>query len=503
MGRAVFSTLGIVSFFLFSAPAFAASPEAEKLYQRHCSACHGEQGNGDGPAAYLLSPKPRDFTRGVYKFRSTPTGSPPTDQDLLRTLKRGVNGTSMPAWDRLSEQELANVIDYVKSFSDIFTYEDAMEPPIAIASPPVSTRKSVQAGEKVYKEMECDKCHGPRGKGDGSAAATLKDDLERPIRPYDFTRGPSLMKGGVSSQDIYRTFMTGLDGTPMPSFIDDLTEDQRWQLVHFIQSLSSTGQDAAPAESTGTPTLHAVKVSAEPSLDSDDPVWKQAPASVVPLRPLWARDAWVDTVKVQVAIGKKTAAFRFEWHDIKKNEEVIRLRDFRDAIALQYIPQGEPGNYVGIPFIGMGDQDTVVTIWHWKADWEADLAAGFSDVVQKYGVTMDPMSPQADRTSDKIYLAGLAAANPISAHEHSTPVQVLAAKGFGTLTSLPAADQSVEGHGVWRNGVWTVVMRQALDSGFALGRKKILPVAIAAWDGSASDRNGQKSVSQWMELRIE
>lgn len=503
MRQTVLSTLVLAGFFLPSALTFAASPEINELYQRHCSSCHGEKGDGQGPAAYLLWPKPRDFTRGVYKFRSTPTGAPPTDQDLHRTLQRGVAGTSMPSWDRLSEQELTDVINYVKSFSDIFTYEDAIEPPIAIASAPKSTEASVQAGKQVYIEMECEKCHGPRGKGDGSAASTLTDDLERPIRPYDFTRGPGLMKGGVSPEDIYRTFMTGLDGTPMPSFIDDLTEEQRWQLVHYIQSLSSTGDEPAPAGPTATPTLQAVKISADPSLDIDDPIWEQATATIVPLRPLWARDAWVDTVKVQVAIGKKMAAFRLQWHDTKKNEEVIRLRDFRDAVAIQYVPQGEPGDYVGIPFIGMGDEQDVVTIWHWKADWEADMAAGFGDVVQKYGVTMDPMSPHADHTSDEIYLAGRAAANPLSANQHRTPVQVLAAKGFGTLTSLPAADQTVEGHGVWRNGMWTVVMRQALDSSSALGQKKILPVAIAAWDGSDHDRNGQKSVSQWMELRIE
>ncbi|MCR4300071.1 MAG: c-type cytochrome [Sulfuricaulis sp.] len=501
MRRTILSILVMAGLFLSSATALAAGQEVEKLYQRHCTACHGEKGDGDGPAAYLLSPKPRDFTRGVYKFRSTPTGSPPTDQDLLRTLKHGVPGTSMPPWDRLSEKELTDVIKYVKSFSDIFADQGAMEPPIAIKSPPRLTKESVQAGRKVYKEMECNKCHGPRGRGDGPSAAKLTDDWERPIRPYDFTRGPGLMKGGAAPQDIYRTFMTGLDGTPMPSFIDELTEKQRWQLVHYIQSLSPAGTKTTAPEST--PTLRAVKASVDPPLDSDDPVWKQSPATVVPLRPLWARDTWVDSVKVQTVIGPKMAAFRFEWRDIRGNDEVIRPRDFRDGIAMQYIPQGKPSDYVGIPFIGMGDDKDVVTIWHWKADWEADMKKGFRDVVQKYGVTMDRMTSPADHTSDRIYLAGLAAANPLSTRQHSTPVEVLAAKGFGTLTSLSATDQTVEGRGVWRNGVWVVVMRQTLDSAPALRQRKILPVAIAAWDGDAGDRNGQKSVSQWMELTIE
>lgn len=505
MQRIVFSTLVMVGFFLSSTHSLAVSQEVEKLYQRHCTACHGEKGDGEGPAAYLLSPKPRDFTSGVYKFRSTPSGSPPTDKDLLRTLKHGINGTSMPAWDRLSEKELTNVIKYVKTFSDIFEDKDAMEPPIKIASPPQLTKKSVQAGKKVYKEMECSKCHGPRGKGDGPSSAKLTDDWDRPIRPYDFTRGPSLMKGGASPQDIYRTFMAGLDGTPMPSFIDDLKEKQRWQLVHYIQSLSPAGTE--PTVPKETPTLSAIKVSTDPSLESDDPVWKNSPATLVPLRPLWARDTWVDSVKVQIAVGPKMTAFRFEWRDIKQNKEVIRSRDFRDGVAIQYIPQGEPGDYVGIPFIGMGDDKSMVTIWHWKADWEADITGGFRDVVQKYGVTMDQMLPQAKHSDKKLYLAGRAAANPLSSSQHKAPIEVLAAKGFGTLTSLPAANQTVEGHGEWNNGVWVVVMRQSSDSAFApdkkLGRNKTLPIAIAAWDGDAGDRNGQKSVSQWLELKFE
>jgi DMSO reductase family type II enzyme heme b subunit len=311
------------------------------------------------------------------------------------------------------------------------------------------------------------------------------------------------MKGGASPEDIYRTFMTGLDGTPMPSFIDDLVEEQRWQLVHYIQSLSSADQSSDLSERKGTPTLHAVRVSTDPSLDVDDPVWEQMRPTAVPLRPLWARDHWVDSVNVQIAIGPKAAAFRLQWRDTGQDEEVIRQQDFRDGVAIQYVPQGSSSDYIGIPFIGMGDEQDAVTIWHWKADWEADIAGGSRDVVQKYGVTMDAMTQAADRTTDKTYLAGRAAANPLSAQEHATSVEVLRAKGFGTLTSLSAADQTVQGYGVRRNGMWTVVMRQALDSASPLHQKITLPVAIAAWDGSAGDRDGQKSVSQWMELTIE
>lgn len=499
MYRTVFyPALFTLGFCLLSGQVLAANPRAEKLYNRHCAACHGIKGDGSGPAAYLLWPKPRDFTSGLYKFRSTPSGAPPTDQDLLRTMKRGIPGTAMPPWDRLSERDLGAIVGYVKSFSDIFADPDAIEPPIAIKSPPRATPKSIKAGRKVYEKMECERCHGPGGKGDGPQAAELKDDLDRPIRPYDFTRGPGLMKGGATPEDIYRTFITGIGGTPMPSFIDELTEDQSWQLVHYIQSLSSGGQVKVSA--TGTPTLHAVKVSADPSLDLFHPIWKQAPATVVPLRPLWARDDWVDSMKVQVVVGPNMAAFRFEWRDITKDDEIIRHRNYRDAVAIQYAPKGRPSDYVGIPFIGMGDKKKAVRIWHWKADWEADIRRGFRDVAEN----MDQMVQQADFKTDKRYLAGLAAANPLSDRMRRSSVEVLMAKGFGTLTNLPR-NQTVQGRGLWVNGKWVVIMRQALLSPAApsLRRGRPLPVAVAAWDGSAGDRNGQKAVSQWMELIVE
>jgi DMSO reductase family type II enzyme heme b subunit len=468
------------------------------IYDQHCAPCHGIKGDGQGPAAYLLSPKPRDFTTGVYKFRSTPSGSPPTDQDLLRTLEHGIPGTAMPMWDRLPEVHRLALVQYVKSFSDVFEDEDAKEAPIEITTPPLVTPESITAGQKVYQNMMCADCHGPRGKGDGPSAPTLTDDEDRPIRPYDFTRGPGLMKGGSSQQDIYRTFMTGLDGTPMPSYGDSLDEDERWQLVSYVQSLatSTEGTFLPPA---GTPVLQAVKAVADPSLDPDDAIWLEAPVSIIPLRPLWARDSWVDFVEVQISVGPKAATFRFEWRDGEKNDEVTGMKGFRDAVALQFVPDGAPGNYIGLPFIAMGDKGKGVTIWHWKADWET------REAVLKQAAAMDQMAPQADLTTDKLRLAGLAAGNPLSKPTHKSPVQVLVAKGFGSLTSLPDADQTVAGRGVWRDGVWTVVMRQPLDSTtmLPLRQGKPFPVAMAVWDGDAGDRNGQKAVSQWMELTLD
>jgi cytochrome c oxidase cbb3-type subunit 2 len=207
------------------------------LYYRHCVGCHGDKGDGQGLAAPFLDPRPRDFTRGVFKFRSTPTASLPTDADLLRTLREGVHGTSMPSWKLVPDSELLSVIAFVKTFSARFTKNVPM-PSIALPGAPadILSPGRIARGKGVYAELQCGKCHGETGRGDGPSSPTLVDSEEHPIRPFDFTKLSP--KGGTRPEDLYRTFMTGLAGTPMPDY-SELTSDesQRWDLVAFVLSL--------------------------------------------------------------------------------------------------------------------------------------------------------------------------------------------------------------------------------------------------------------------------
>ena len=190
----------------------------EKIYKISCLPCHGENGDSETEAAEYLDPKPRAFTLGEYKFRSTPSGSLPTDQNLFRTISIGVSGTSMPAWEKfLSEQERQNLVQYIKTFSTRFEQWPPDEE-ILIPEEIASTPGTIGQGERIYQIMECWACHGNSGKGDGPSASNLKDDWENPIKAYDFTMGN--YKGGSTEQDIYRTFNTGLSGTPMPSYYD-------------------------------------------------------------------------------------------------------------------------------------------------------------------------------------------------------------------------------------------------------------------------------------------
>lgn len=190
--------------------------EGRDTYRAACAACHGLQGDGRGPAARSLTPRPRDFTAGVFKLRSTPSGALPTDLDLFRTISQGIPGTWMPAWEELlNERERWALVEYVKTLATEFQSEFGEDPPLPLPSgPPVGA--SVREGRFVYLALKCWDCHGMSGRGDGPSEGTLTDDFGRAIRPYDFTHGD--YKNGESPADLYRTLRTGLSGTPMPAY---------------------------------------------------------------------------------------------------------------------------------------------------------------------------------------------------------------------------------------------------------------------------------------------
>jgi cytochrome c oxidase cbb3-type subunit 2 len=207
----------------------------KKVYRRYCILCHGPDGDGNGENELWIDPKPRDFTLAVFKCRSTPSGTLPTDQDLFDAMTRGFVTTNMPAWLPLTHQNRADAVAYIKTFSPKWS---SLKPgaPITIPPEPAATIESILRGRGLFQKMECWKCHGPAGHGDGQSAKTLTDNKENPIPPYNFSTG-SRFKCGATNRDLYRIFMTGLDGTPMPSFADDLKPADAWDLVHFLRTL--------------------------------------------------------------------------------------------------------------------------------------------------------------------------------------------------------------------------------------------------------------------------
>jgi len=208
----------------------------ERIYLENCAACHGQKGDGKGPEADRLKTKPRDFTTGQYKFRSTPSGSLPRDEDIFRTVSRGVRTTSMLAQLHLSEKERWAVAEYLKTFSPRFHAEKSVEP-LAIPAKPAFTPRLIALGKTEYQEAGCVACHGADGRGDGRSSKDLKDDSGNSILSTDLTLKP--FKSGPEPEDLFRTISTGLNGTPMPSYGNTLTEQERWALVSYILSIAT------------------------------------------------------------------------------------------------------------------------------------------------------------------------------------------------------------------------------------------------------------------------
>jgi mono/diheme cytochrome c family protein len=244
----------------------------KQLYFRYCWGCHGYRGDGNGENGPYLNILPRNFVAATFKCRSTVTGTLPTDEDLFDTLKRGINNSNMPSWIALTDQNRADLVAFIKTFSPRWKTEKPGTPINVPAETPV-TLQSIKHGQELFQKLECWKCHGQEGRGDGPSASTLTDSNDQPIRPYNFAAG-SRFKCGTTNHDLYKIFMTGVDGTPMPSFADVIKPEDAWDLVHYLRTLqvahkspelalwvtSKEGADIVNAQKLyGTPTGSGIK----------------------------------------------------------------------------------------------------------------------------------------------------------------------------------------------------------------------------------------------------
>ncbi|MBI2495952.1 MAG: c-type cytochrome, partial [Candidatus Omnitrophica bacterium] len=220
-----------------------------RLYEKQCAVCHGPTGAGDGPAAYLLYPKPRDFTSNEFRLVSTGTMQA-TDDDLFLTITRGMPGSAMPSWETLTPQERWALVSYVRHLTGV---SDLIDPASIIQVPPETpkTPESIARGRDIFAQA-CASCHGPQGKGDGQQL--MQDNQGYPVRPRDLTAG--VFKGSSESKELYYRIMAGLPGSPMPSYAGVYTDEQLWDLIHYVQSLvpPPTAWSEGPRIARGDPS---------------------------------------------------------------------------------------------------------------------------------------------------------------------------------------------------------------------------------------------------------
>ncbi len=295
-----------------------------QLYARHCAACHGEQGNGQGKAAAYLFPRPRDIRAGRFRLLST-SNNVPTREDLHAVLLRGMPGSSMPPWGHLLQQERDALVDevmrlridgareyYIKVLKeqDDLTDEEIAEDDIQeeiqeyidnISIPGESSvvpdigepnEETLNDAKEVYAKAGCLQCHGKEGKGDG--VQKMIDDEGLPTAPRDFTVG--IFKGGADPASMYRRIAYGMPGTPMPGS-RQLTPEQMMNLAHYIRSMSTEEQQRQAAVlNRGTLTVKAVGALTS---EANDASWSEVPPVSFRMTPLWWRNNADPDLQVQ------------------------------------------------------------------------------------------------------------------------------------------------------------------------------------------------------------
>ncbi len=481
------------------------------VYGKECVSCHGELGDGEGQAAYLLYPRPRDFTRGEYRLVST-WDRIPTDEDLFRTISRGMPGSAMPSWAHLPEEKRWGLVHYIKTFSkhsleiqESYTptkpFEEGRGLLTVPPEPPYDETATLRARE-LYKQ-NCAACHGATARGDG--AQEQVDSKGRPARPRDLTAG--IFKGSPSPEHVYRRIVAGLPGSPMPMSPYIYGEDA-WHLVHYVLSLSSPAQQAKNEMKKFR--IVAPRVASLPT-HPDDGVWARTEAVNLHLMPLWWRDDRPEEVTVKAVHDGKEIALLMVWPDASYDHTAIRPQDFRDGAAVQLYPGDDP------PFFGMGQLGFATTIWMWKSERQADLEPAFQEIDKVYPNIGIDSYPNFTRSaleqptrgaltldSDPTYVTGWGAGNIVSDPTAESATEELTAQGFGTLRARPSVDREVSGIGVYSTGSYRVVFRRPLDSrssgGISLSPRGRASVSFAVWNGSAGDRDGKKSVTIWQEL---
>lgn len=240
---------------------YARYAQGREVFETNCMICHGEKGDGNGELAATLSPRPRSFREGMFKFRTTPWDKMPTDADLKHTIRTGLSGTAMGMFAHLTEEDVDAVVVYVKSFSRRWKKAEHAGQPMALPEKPAwfsdkaETAARAERGKVLFANT-CASCHGPNADGKGPAAAALKDVWDLPAQPSDL-RQPHL-RCGDRPEDIYRVLATGLNGTPMVSFDQTLTPEQRWEIIAWLstQKLPDVPNlgGAPPRDAAPTPT---------------------------------------------------------------------------------------------------------------------------------------------------------------------------------------------------------------------------------------------------------
>ncbi|MDO8677303.1 MAG: c-type cytochrome [Acidobacteriota bacterium] len=468
------------------------------LYLKYCVQCHGEKGDGNGYATPHLLPRPRDFTTGKFKVRTTPSGALPTHQDLVNIIRRGMPYTSMPAWPNLSDQEVSDLAYFTKTFSPDFSIPENIPQPIPLPSAPAATNESIELGKKLYEENGCLKCHGTLGRGDGPSAPTLVDDLGHPIRAADLAQGWTF-RGGSSREDVFKTMSTGLNGTPMPSFLEALQPEQRWAISDFIVSLSGSN-------GPGYTNLVVAKHVLDPiDLAKGAANFGSAPVARFPIigqitEPGRAFHPPTTAVTVQAIYDAESIALLVRWHNMSAEKAG------KNDPTLPVPPEEEEESATSGASKGgvFGDQEVAQPPA--AADPFAEAAAPIAPPSEFSDAVSIQIPMQAPTGARKPYFIFGDAQNAVDLWffdlARPDPLQFT---GRGSADIAPNDTGDLSGVASYDQGEWSVIFKRPLraTSGAPFVPGEFLPLAFSVWDGFSRERGNRRGLTAWYSIYVE
>ncbi|MBL6931810.1 MAG: c-type cytochrome [Rhodospirillales bacterium] len=442
----------------------------EKIYMKRCVWCHGEEGEGDGPAGDLLVPPPRDFTSGLYKIKTSPFDEDfPNDADIFRMISDGMPGTDMPAWKDIlkDEQDRWDLVAYLKAFAEL---EEEPGKIVDYGTQIATSEESIAKGKEIFHEGDrCSECHGQDGKGDG--IKKLKGDSGARTWPRNLTK-PWTFRGSNDPRDIFTRISVGIPGTQMPSFANPksktmLSIEDRWHVANYVQSLAKTDK-VVRAENT---VVKANRIEGDVPSDPNDPIWDTAELTTFMTVPqIFEKDRVFkysnDTITVSAFYNETELAMLLEWDDRTKSipgdpniDKIADEEPFEDMISVQLpvkIPEGTQKPY----FIN-GDASNPVNLLSWRSG------------------TVDSKE----------------SANAANA------------MGSENIKERDAASIGLSANSSYKNGTWRVVMKRPLvtsdiENDLQLVEGRFIPIAFANWDGSNSEVGSKHTRTTWYWLLL-
>ena len=500
----------------------AASEVGKALYEDKCAHCHGIEGAGDGSAAENLLPRPRDFTRGIYKIRSTESGQLPTDQDLFDIISNGMPGSSMPAWSGLlTEDKRWELVAHIKTFHDSF--EGASPRLIDVSGKVPYSEESVTKGEEFYTNLGCVDCHGVIGRGDGTSAPDLTDEWGFRTWPANLWH-PWNFRGGATTEDIFKRFIGGIAGSPMPSFISSfrlgLTDEESARMNELELKMDDDGLSEAEEEEYAVLEeklfmFEDIMLNVEEGVELTPEEQIKLDTALKPIfEKSWHLANYVKSLgpeeQPQAAVGDKVLRSQYRdgalpgmndeaWNEIQEasyfplvGQIVIDPRQFNPSIdsvtAKSFYNDSE------IAFLFTWDDRTKTLP---KTDDETGetvedaLAIQFPVKLSEGPTDPKPYFIWGDKRP--VYLWSWKVAEPSTVTEMN-------AKGIDKATVQ--SDQSpIQAEGVYKDGQYQLWVKRSLttedrnDVQFASG--VFIPIAFSAWDGLNGDVKTKRAISTW------